>query len=226
MPKFIYDLVTKAKTQSDLVSGWVPIPVIVQCVALASTELFNHFLGRSDERKPGPHVGLNTRSTSALAPFIRRQDYVPNAVLPALPLVDGQFTLPVACAYVDYYDMPGAVSVTQVEGFALRLKRADPVSGPTKAYPLVSTVENGDKQVYPGNVAKVTVQYYALPPVPTYVETYVNNVATYNDAASVDVGWAREHEPDLLQRTLRYVAQTLLPAQLAQTANGLAQENS
>ena len=226
MAKFIYDLVTKAKTQSDLVSGWVPIPVIVQCVALASTELFNHFLGRSDERKPGPHVGLNTRSRTALSPFVRRQRYAPNAVLPTLPLVDGQFTLPEGCAYLDYYDIPGAVTVTQVAGFAKRLKRADPVTGPTAAFPFIGEVENGDCEVYPYNVPSVTVQYFTHPPVASYVETYVNNVATYNDAASVDVGWGREHEPDLLERTLRYVAQSLLPAQLAQTANALTQENS
>ena len=226
MPKFIYDLVAKAKTQSDMVSGWVPIPVIVAALGTASTELFNHFLGRSDERKPGPHVGVNTRSRLALSPFVRRQQYAPIAVLPTLPLVGGQFTLPVGCAYVDYYDIPGAITVTQIAGFAKRLKRADPITGPTAAFPFIGEVENGDCEVYPASVASVTVQYFAVPPVPVYVETYVNNVATYDDVNSVDVGWGREHEPELLERTLRYVAQAIKDGQLAQTANGLAQENS
>lgn len=211
-----------------MVSGWVPIPVIVQCVALASTELFNHFLGRSDERKPGPHVGLNTRSTQALAPFTRRQEY---RAVPANPseslLVDGQFTLPADCAYVDYYDMPGAQTVRQVEGHALRQARFDPVSGPTSAFPLVTTVENGEKQIYPATVTKAAVQYFARPPRPTYVETYAaDGTAMYDDLSSVDVGWGREHEPDLLQRTLRYVAQAIKDGMLTQTANGLTQENS
>jgi hypothetical protein len=226
LAKFVFDLVDKAALQATMQGGYVPRQEIVKMLGTASVELFNHYLGRSDERKAGPHVGLNTRSRMALAPFVRRQRYAPNAVAPSLPIYNGQFTLPVECAYVDYYDIPSAVTVAQVEGFAKRLKRADPITGPTAQFPFISVVENGDCEVYP-EVPSVTVQYFALPPAPTYVETYdENGNSSYNDTASVDVGWGREHEPDLLERTLRYVAQAIKDGQLAQTANGLTQENS
>lgn len=227
MPKFVFDLVENIALQATMQGGYVPKQEIVRMLGIASAELFNHFLGRSDERKPGPHVGLNTRSTMALSPFMRRQDYSTTPSPPGtLPLSDGQFRLPTGCAYIDYYDMPGAITVAQVEGAALRLRRFDPIAGPTPSYPLVTTVENGEKQIYPADTQRVSVQYYAIPPTPVYAESYdATGLATYDDAASVDVGWGREHHPELVERTLRLLAQATRDGQLAQTANALTQEN-
>jgi hypothetical protein len=227
LPKFVYDLVEKAALQATMQGGYVAKEEIATMLGTASLELFNHFLGRSDERKPGPHLGLNTRSQQALAPFVRRQQYSENPTGDQLPMTTGQFTLPADCAYVEYYDLPGADTVRQVSGFALRIARADVVNGPTKLNPLVTTVENGDIQIYPAETDHGTVQYIALPPAPVYAEKLdADNNLVYDDTASVDVGWGREHEPDLLERTLRLLAQATRDSQLAGTAGALTQENS
>lgn len=226
MPKLVYDLVESIALQADLVSGYVPKQVIVRLLKDASEQLFNHFVGRSDERRPGPHIGLNTRTTLALGPFMRTQAYRAQPIGTQLPLIGGQFTLPADYGYLDSYSMPGSDVVDQVEGYELRLRLADPIAGPATQFPIVTTVENGDKRVYPSEATSVDVLYYTLPPRPVYAETLdANNNLIYNDAASVDVGWTRDNSPALIQRTLRLIAQATKDGQLAGTAGALTQDN-
>ena len=227
MPKLVYELVETIALQADLVSGYVPRQVIVRLLGRASEQLFNHFVGRSDTRRPGPHIGLNTRTTLALGPFMRTQAYRAQPIGTQLPLIGGQFSLPVDYGYLDSYSMPGADVVDQVEGYELALRLADPIAGPGPQYPIVTTVANGDKRVYPPEATSVDLLYYTIPPVPVYAETIdANNNFVYNDAASVDVGWTRDHAPELVQITLSLIAQTTKDGQLAGTAGALAQDNT
>ena len=227
MPKLVYNLVETIALQADMVSGYVSKQVIVGLLGRASEELFNHFVGRSDEHKPGPHVGVNTRTTLALGPFMRNQAYRAQPIGTQLPLVAGQFTLPDDYGYLDSYNLPGADTVDQVDGYELRLRLACPVTGPVAQYPIVTTVENGDKRVYPTDATAVDVLYYTLPPKPVYAETLDgNNNLVYNDAASADVGWSRDHGPELLQRTLRLIAQATKDGQLVATAGAITQDNA
>ena len=219
MPKFVYDLVEKTALQATMQGGYVPKQEIVKMLGTASQQYQNHLLVL---------LANNKRNDTALAPFLRRQDYNVSPGIPnARPMRDGQFTLPDDCAYVDYYDMAGADTVVEVDGYALRNRRASPITAPTKQYPLVTTVENGDKQVYPADVPGCSVQYYARVPQPVYAETYdAQGNAVYDDASSVDVGWGREHEPELIERTLRLLAQATRDGQLGQTAERLSQDNN
>ena len=208
MPKFVYDLVEKTALQATMQGGYVPKQEIVLMLGTASQQYQNHLLERAANNK---------RTDTALAPFLRRQEYSANpASANVLPLRDGQFALPVDCAQVDYYDMPGADTVVEVDGYALRNRRVSPLVGPSAQYPVIATVENGDKQIYPADATRCAVQYYAYVPEPTYVETYdTNGNAVYDDAASVDVGWGKQAGPILIRMTVAALAQSTKDGQLA-----------
>ena len=103
----------------------------------------------------------------------------------------------------------------------------DPIAGPTADFPKAIVRPGNGYRIYP-KPSTVTLTYLALPPVPTYVETYdeVTGASNYDNDASVDVGWGRQHAPELIERTLRLLAQATRDGQLSQTADRLTQENS
>lgn len=226
MAKFVYDLVEKAALQATMQGGYVPRQDIVRLLGVASKELRQHFLGRSDERKPGPHVGLNRRATLALTPFLQRADYSDNPTGAALPLTDGVFTIPEG-GYVSSYVIDGAKEIVEIDRALLNARLNDPICGPTPDYPIVTDVEDASKELYPKSITDLSVYFYGQVPEPTYEVTYdADSNEVYDDTTSVDVGWSRDHEPELLQRTLRLISQAIRDGQLSSTSGALTQDNS
>lgn len=206
--KPIRHLVTHLQFLANQHGTYIPVQKVADTVGQASLELFNALLFPKNPVKAGRTFGpgYNRAVDSRLAPFLRRQEYSADtdvqATSGALPMRDGQFALPAECAYVSYYDAPGADTVEEVEGHALRLRRACPITGPTTTFPLVTTVENGDKQFYPASTPRCGVQYYATPPKPVFALSDPENDASYADADSVDTGWKEDAHPELISRTL------------------------
>lgn len=203
---------------------------VADTLGQASQQFFNSLVFPKQPVKAGRTFGpgYNRAEDSRLAPFIRRQEYTadPNRVSATVRrMVDGQFALPADCAYVSYYDLPSADTVEEVEGHALRLKRACPITGPTRTHPLVTTVENGDKQIYPADTERAFVQYYANPTKPVYALTDPTDENSYDDLLSVDMGWKEDAEPELLARALTLLGVPLRDPALQQAGIAHTQQD-
>ena len=225
MAKRIFALVEHIALLASQQGGYVARQDIATHLGMASKQAFNALIPAKGPRS-GP--GLNRAVDSRLRYFLRRQQYRTQPTnSPRLPIVDGQFTLPADCAYVDYYDMPGARTVQEVMGSALRYRRDDPIAGPTIKSPIVGEVENGDKQVYPASIDSVDVIYYCYPTVPVYAEIDATEdaPAKYDDTASVDAGWGPEMDPELTVRTLRLMGLEIRDPQLQGVAAQLTAES-
>ena len=214
--------------------GYVPRQEIVQMLGTASVELFNHYLGnasglRNGKQAPAVAYQVSTRVDRALNPFLRERIYNPELNVALLNIsANGTIAAPTDMVYptallAGEADAPVDVLDDMQRVYGLN----DPIAGPTADFPKAIVRPGNGYRIYP-KPSTVTLTYLALPPVPTYVETYDEETgeATYDNGASVDVGWGRQHEPELLERTLRLLAQATRDGQLSQTADRLTQENS
>lgn len=234
MSKFVYSLVEKAALQATMQGGYVPKQDIVKMLGTASVELFNFYYGkptqlRNGKQAPAVAYQVSTQVTDALAPFLKDQHYARNSATQGsdvFPLAaDGTIAAPADMVHPTAFETAEGLAPVDVLDDGQKVYGLNcPISGPTLAFPKAVPRPGGKYRLFP-TPTSATITYLALPPVPTYVETYVNDAATYDDAASVDVGWGRQHEPELLERTLRLIAQATKDGQLAQTAAALTNDN-
>ena len=234
MPKFVYDLVDKIALQATMQGGYVPKQEIVKMLATASTDLFNTYYGkpsglRNGRQTPAIAYQVSTQVADALQPFLREQRYSGSG--PALAgdqilYGDGHFFAPSDMIHPTSFETSDGLAPVDVLDDMQRVYGLnDPIAGPTKDFPKAIVRPGGKYVVYPAPTV-VTLTYIALPPIPTYREVYdLNGIATYDDVNSVDVGWGRQHEPELIERTLRLLAQATRDGQLTQTAGALTQDN-
>lgn len=226
--KRIRFLIEHIKFLANEYGTYVPVQKVADTLGQVSKQLQNALLFPKQPVKAGRSFGpgFNRAVDTRLAPFLRRVTFSADAAkveaeADVLPLPNGRFALPAACAYVDYYDVPGAVTVPEVSGHALLHKLACPLTGPDAANPVVAAVEGGAKRLYPDTTPEVTVQYYEQVPAPVYALWDENDEDSYDDAASVDTGWNEDAEPELIARTLTMLGVPLRDPALQQA--GVAQ---
>lgn len=220
MAKRIFTVINRIALLSTQQGGYASKQEMAATLATASQQAFNALIPAKSPRAMGP--GLNRELDTRLAPFLVRQTFTP---------VNGQFTLPATCAYVDFYEVPlsdtnpAAVEVQEVSGAAWNSRFNDVNCGPTVKFPIVGEVETGIKRIAPDTISRVIVQYYGRPTEPLYVETYPGGIPTYDDAASVDTGWREDMEPELIVRTLQLLGLEIRDPQLMQVAAQLKAES-
>ncbi|GAC1368622.1 MAG: hypothetical protein NVS3B25_21330 [Hymenobacter sp.] len=232
MAKFVYDLVEKSRLQATMQGGYLSRQDIVRLVGLASVELFNFYYGKPTQDKRGGRVvayQVNTQVSNALQPFLKEQVYGTDGAAQASGrgITDnGTITAPLDMVHPTYFETAEGMYPVDVLDDMQRVYGLNcPISGPTPDFPKAIVRPGAGYRLFPTPSA-ATLGYLALPPVPTYVETYdAAGVASYDDANSTDVGWGRQHEPELLERTLRLIAQATRDGQLAQTAGALTQDD-
>lgn len=212
MAKRIFHLIDRLALLATQQGGFASKPELVKTLAIASQQAFNALLPAKAPRAIGP--GLNRALDTRLSPFLRRQQYT-----------GGPVVLPPDCAYVDYYDVPGALAVEEVSGAALLHRLNDPIEGPTPQYVIVGAMPGQVKRLYP-DVDNATIQYYAYPTEPVYKEDYDTGAPVYNDVQSVDTGWGLEMEPELLVRSLRLLGLEIRDPQLQAVAAQLTAETA
>lgn len=228
MPKFVYDLVEKTALQATMQGGYVPKREIVKMLATASIDLFNTYYGkptglRNGRQAPAIAYQVSTQVADALQPFLKEAVYGAGG----LDISDnGTITAPADMVHPTGLETANGLAPVDVLDDSQKVYGLNcPIAGPEAAFPKAIVRPNNGYRVYPAPTG-VTLTYLALPPAPTYVETYgPDGTAIYDDANSVDVGWGRQHEPELIERTLRLLAQATKDGQLTQTASALTQDN-
>ena len=234
MPKFVKDLVEKAALQATMQGGYVPKQEIVQMLGTASVELFNFYYGKPTQDRRGSRIvayQVSTQVSDALQPFLKSQSYVginfsPGAGELAI-LPGGVLNAPADMVHPTALETSTGLAPVDVLDDMQKVYGLNcPISGPTPDFPKATVRPASGYRIYP-TPAGATLAYLALPPVPVYAEdvNVTTGLATYNDANSVDVGWGRQHEPELISRTLRLLAQATRDGQLSQTAAALTQDN-
>lgn len=232
MPKFVYDLVDKIALQATMQGGYVPKQEIVKMLATASTDLFNTYYGkpsglRNGRQTPAIAYQVSTQVADALQPFVKEWFWGRNLPSDAIVITeDGTVQSPPDMIHPTAFETSDGLAPVDVLDDMQRVYGLnDPIAGPTKDFPKAIVRSGGRYRIYP-TPTRATMLYLALPPIPTYREVYdLNGIATYDDVNSVDVGWGRQHEPELIERTLRLLAQATRDGQLTQTAGALTQDN-
>ena len=213
--------------------GYVPRQEIVQMLGPASVELFNHFRGKPSQlvngrKAPGISYQVSTQVDRALNPFLQTREYGPSRAAGVTGLSpNGTFTAPANMVHPTAFDTGSAYPPDVLDDGQKVYGLNDKAFGPTADFPKIEVLPAGKYRVHPAPKA-LTLTYLALPPTPVYheAEDLLTGELVYDDAASVDVGWGRQHEPELIERTLRLLAQAVRDGQLSQTAAALTQENS
>ena len=231
MAKFVKDLAEKAALLATMQGGYVPNQEIARLLGMASVELFNFYYGKpTSDRRGGRIVAyqVSTQVSDALQPFLQEQAYsnnFPNAG--ELPIAfDGTITAPADMVHPTAFETAEGVAPVDILDDGQKVYGLnDPINGPTAHFPKAVQRPGGKYRLFPTPTG-ATITYLALPPTPVYAEAYdVNGVASYDDVNSVDVGWGRQHEPELIERTLRLIAQATKDGQLASTAVALTSDN-
>lgn len=233
MPKFVYDLVEKTALQATMQGGYVPRQEIASMLGTASVELQNFYIGKPSQLQNGrkaPAVGdeVSREVSEALEPFRKRQDYAPIPGAGELPISSiGIIDLPADMRYLEAFNTAEGLAPVKIvaRGQGVFITK-DPIVGPTAENPAAEQLPGNRMQLLTETMFAY-IDYIGHVPVPVYAE--VLNPTTgeleYDDATSVDVGWGRQHEPELIERTLRLLAQATRDGQLSNTAAALTQDN-
>ena len=230
MAKFVQILIDKAAVLSQMHGGYASRQELAGFLGTASVALFTTYLPkRTGGNRPGAPASyqVNTYVDRALTVFLRERQYERNPEGRQGEITaTGELTAPGDMVYPTALETGGGTYPVDILDDAQKVYGLnDPIAGPAPQFPK-AVVRPGNKyRIYPVP-ATATLTYLALPPVPVYAETLdANNDLVYDDAASVDVGWGRQHEMTLIQATLRLLAENTGNGQLMQAANALTQES-
>jgi len=224
--KRIFNLVERIALLASQQGGYASRQDIAGHVGTASQQAWNALIPAKSQRAVGP--GLNRSLDGRLTPFLRELVYLPSVGSGPLAIdIDGRFSLPEP-GYVSFYQVEGADSVEEVPGMGWGQRLRDPNCGPTTRAYIVRDVEHGPighgHQIAP-IPEKMVLNFYAQPTEPVYFESYVNDVATYDDTRSVDTGWGTEMDPELMVRALRLMGVEIRDPALQAVAAQLTAES-
>ncbi|UYZ60098.1 hypothetical protein [Hymenobacter latericus] len=231
MPKRIHAIVRTVRALADEQGSNVSPSRLNALLPTVSQELFNHFLGRPEDGTRQPAYQINTRVSVALWPFLKEQAYSTSEAAIAAGLArrmdaQGNLTAPSDLCYPTAIRVPGAkVAVDLLDDAQLDHRLNCPITGPTPEYPCAEMRPGFGWKLY-GGADSCTVKYLAYPPEPKYAFTVdADDNEVYDEANSVDTGWGRAHEPDLVARLLKYLGLSMREGMMQQAAQLLSQEN-